>query len=172
MYTKKRKLQSEEEEDKEEGNNIDESVKCKRLNEKPIFYYNYDFCFVPYEVDTSLRLELNYWVRNRFITDADIRELLVDLIVGERSPGSFIAANDSNLSSSSNSSTENVTKNVVLAVHGTQLEYLRRSLNYLPFLSTCSSVPVRHVIESTGYHFLFEFIFISSLYYHSVNCSM
>lgn len=110
-------------------------------------------CQTPREL--SIPLDFNFWMRSRFISNAELHELLILILCRQT------LLSSSSLSSSSagflNKSFHNLCQSnriILVAIHGMSPMELSDCLanSLLPSLSTFTSVPLRHTISSTLQH--------------------
>ncbi len=97
-------------------------------------------CEKPFESPIGVELNFNYWIQNKYISDSCVNTLVVDMLGNNPSP-SYLRKGQCNAEASAAKSV------IVVAVHGCDPLELGLKLSSLPFLSTCTSMPIRHVAQ-------------------------
>eukprot|EP01038_Epipyxis_sp_PR26KG_P006799 gene6799-9314_t len=103
----------------------------------------------PFESHSSnaVTLDFNYWVENDHLLDDDILELILKSMI-EKSDFTF---SNNKVSFLRNSESRDIDrKNIILVtIHNCDPQMIANNISLLPFLSTCSAVPIHH-INSNG----------------------
>jgi hypothetical protein len=91
--------------------------------------------------DSLIDLSFNFWMHHRFISDSEIQELILSVLLGIQLP-SFLECSKQLFKAN---------KIVLVALRGVSSMDLSELMaaNKLPFLSMCSTVPIRHSITAT-----------------------
>jgi hypothetical protein len=93
----------------------------------------------PYQSSSGVRLHFNYWVDNAYLLDDHISNAIENVL--ELKSPTFL---DEKPGSG---------KIVVVAIHNLECDRLEKYLSAMPFLQSCSSMPIRHantIIASTN----------------------